>query len=45
MAYQVDPAHDGDQPNESLPNDIVEKWSENFPGAVSFHLLSAIVCL
>jgi outer membrane protein assembly factor BamB len=39
VAYQVDPAHDGDQPNESLPNDIVEKWSENFPGAVSYPLI------
>ena len=39
VAYQVDPAHDGDQPNESLPNDIVEKWSENFPGPVSYPLI------
>jgi outer membrane protein assembly factor BamB len=39
VAYQVDPAHDGDQPNESLPNDIAEKWSENLPGAVSYPLI------
>jgi outer membrane protein assembly factor BamB len=39
VAYQVDPVHDGDQPNESLPNDIVQKWSENFPDAVSYPLI------
>ena len=39
VGYQVDPAHDGDQPNESMPNDIVEKWSENLPGAVSYPLI------
>ncbi len=39
MAYQVDATHDGDQPNETLPTDLVAKWSDNFGNSVSYPLV------
>ena len=39
VAYQVDTAHDGDQPNETLPPSPVEKWSHVFGNSVSYPLI------
>ena len=39
VAYQVDAAHDGDQPNEILPTSPVVKWSHNFGNSVSYPLI------
>jgi subtilisin family serine protease len=41
-AYQLDAAHDGDQPNDSLtvPLDSTPKWTLTLPGEVSYPLIA-----
>jgi len=39
VAYQIDPAHDGNQPNETVPSSAVQEWNHYFGAAVSYPLI------
>ena len=39
VAYQLDAAHDGDQPNETLPIAPTKEWSDTFGSSVSYPLI------
>jgi outer membrane protein assembly factor BamB len=40
VAYQIDPAHTGAQPNDTLTLPLTQRWSVQLPGEVSYPLIA-----